>query len=233
MAIPENRLSTQAIPAAFIGSRGVSTDPLIDYEDGGIDFNDPSKGHYYQWWKAYVQDNQIWLGARDVEAQVMYSGTNVTEISLAFDQNMRPCLAFIDDGVAYLQWYDPVAQAQVLTPLGSDVITPKVTLDDKRVSQNSTSDIIVAYIKSGSLMYRQQRDRFTIEYDITEPVPEPERSAYRAKIAESPGLIRIGMGSNLRLMFQLKTPFVFPSMPPECSIDGDVIWPEWPDQPTT
>lgn len=227
MALPNNTLSTEVLPSAFLGSRGASVDPLLDYEDGGIDFNDPSEGHFYQWWRARVVDGtSIVVDAEYVPEQVLYTGTDITEVSLAFDQNMRPCLAFVDEGQAYLQWYDTSVSQQVITPLAPSVITPRVTLDDKRSSQTSTSDIVLAYLRDGVLRTRQQRDRFGIEYDPTEEVPEPMRTQYRQQIAQSPGLVKIGMGHNLRVMFQLLNPIPFMPTMPECDITGDLIWPE-------
>lgn len=209
MALPNNTLSSEAYPSAFLGSRHASVNPLLDYEDGGIDFNDPSEGHFYQWWRARVVDNTIVVDAEHVEEQVLYTGTKITEVSLTFDQNMRPCLAFVDNGRAYLQWYDTEVDQQVITDLGSTVVTPRVTLDDKRSSQLDNSDIILAYLKEGTLLIRQQRDGFGIEYDPTEEVPEPMRTQYRQQIAQSPGIVKIGMGHNNRVMFQLLNPLPF------------------------
>lgn len=227
MSLPENTLSTIPQESAFLGSRGASVDPLLDYEDGGIDFNDPSEGHFYQWWRARVVDGtSIVVGAQYVPEQVLYTGTDITEVSLTFDQNMRPCLAFVDNGRAYLQWYDTSVSQQVVTDLGSTVVTPRVALDDKRNSQSGNSDIILAYLKEGTLRVKQQRDRFGTEYDPTLEVPEPMRTQYRQQIAQSPGIVKIGMGHNLRVMFQLLNPLPLPPPMPECSIEGDLVWPE-------
>lgn len=227
MALPDNTLSTETHVSAFLGSRGATVNPLLDYEDGGIDFNDSSEGHFYQWWRARVVDNTIVVDADHVEEQVLYTGTEITEVSLTFDQNMRPCLAFVDNGRAYLQWYNTLESRQVITDLGSSVITPRVTLDDKRRIQSGISDIILAYLTEGTLRIRQQRDRFGIEYDPTQEVPEPMRTQYRQQISQSPGIVKIGMGHNERVMFQLLNPL--PPLPidmPECDISGDLIWPE-------
>ena len=226
MSLPNNTFSSIPLESAFLGSRGASVNPLLDYEDGGIDFNDPSEGHFYQWWRARVVGNTIVVDAEHVEEQVLYTGTEITEVSLTFDQNMRPCLAFVDNGRAYLQWYDTSVSRQVVTDLGSTVITPRVALDDKRSSQAGNSDIILAYLKEGTLRVRQQRDRFGIEYDPTLEVPEPMRTQYRQQIAQSPGIVKIGMGHNNRVMFQILNPLPYMPTMPECDITGDLIWPE-------
>lgn len=213
MALPNNTLSSEAHLSAFLGSRGASVDPLLDYEDGGIDFNDPSEGHNYQWWRARVVDGtSIVVDAKFVPEHVLYTGTDITEVSLTFDQNMRPCLAFVERGRGYIQWYDPVESRQIKTSLDRSAITPRVTLDDKRSSQASNSDIVLAYLIDGTLRTRQQRDRFNTEYDPTEGVPEPIRTQYRQQIAQATGLVKIGMGHNLRVLFQLQNPL--PNPPP-------------------
>jgi len=73
-----------------------------------------------------------------------------------------------------------------ITNFGSSVSSPKLTMDDKRESQSASNDIIFAYVKSGSLYYRQQRDRFQTEYFL------------RSGVAK---LKKIGMNDKLRLQF--------------------------------
>ena len=50
-------------------------------------------------------------------------------------------------------------------------VNPRVTLDDKRRGQTSSSDVILAYLRAGSLYYRQQRDRYLTEYLLTANPP--------------------------------------------------------------
>ena len=64
-------------------------------------------------------------------------------------------------------------------------------LDDKRQSATAqgNNDIILAYVRAGKLYYRQQRDRYEVEYLLAEEIP--------AKV-----LTRIGMSKNYRLQFE-------------------------------
>lgn len=203
MSIPNGVLSTQPVPSSFSGARGLPVTNEVDYEDGGAGFNDPSSGQLYQVWRGRILGDDVVLDAPTVPPTVIYSAQGIEEISFTFDQNMRPCLAFVRVGRAYLRWYDSQAQDQVITPLAEDVITPRVTLDDKRTTQTGISDIILAYKRGDRLYYRQQRDRFQIEHDPTEDMPEPERTETRAMIAAGGGLIKVGMSSQLRLQFML------------------------------
>ncbi|MCO1337134.1 hypothetical protein MO867_22680, partial [Microbulbifer sp. OS29] len=103
---------------------------------------------------------------------------------------MRPVIAYVEAGTAKLYWYDSSAGAQT-TSTWPGIITPRLTLDDKRSTQTSASDVIFAYLNNGHLYYRQQRDRYEIEYRLQENV-------------NSPGLIKIGMNRQFRLQFLLK-----------------------------
>ena len=188
--LPDNELSSTVIQAPFMGARALGVTKTVDYVDAGIALNDPSAGLFYQPWRARLVGNDILVDAREVEEFVLYSDTGITEISFTFDQNMRPVLAFVKAGQAYLRWYDTAVGAQVVTALASDVITPRVSMDDKRSMQSSISDLILAYVRSGSLYHRRQRDRFLTEYLLAENI--------------STGLIKIGMNRQFRFQFMLE-----------------------------
>lgn len=194
MALPDNVLSIEPAPARFVGARAGAVTKTIDYEDGGIAIQDASKGLLYQRWRARLfnsgeVDSYVMLDAREVDEFVLVEEPNMTEISIAFDQLMRPVLAFVSSDVAYLRWYDSAASAYVTTEIGAGVLTPRVTMDDKRYTATNgyqTNDVILAYIKSGDLYYRQQRDRFEIERKLADAVNP---------------LIKIGFTRGLRLQF--------------------------------
>ncbi|WP_299589679.1 hypothetical protein, partial [uncultured Microbulbifer sp.] len=167
---------------------------ITDYERGGIALQDPSRGLNVQTWRARVLEDgrAIVLDAQQVRASTVITGVNITEVSLAFDQNMRPVIAYVESGTAKLYWYDSSQDAQVTTSWPG-FITPRVSLDDKRQLQSSVSDVIFAYLKDGNLYHRQQRDRYGTEYLLASNV-------------NSPGLVKIGMSRNLRFQFLLKSP---------------------------
>lgn len=189
MALPDDSLSTDRWPSTVFGARALAVTRRVDYEDGGIALNDPSRGLLYQRWRARLIGDDVIIDASEVEETVLFSGSDITEISFTFDQNMRPALAFVQNGVAKLRWFDSVIGQQVITEFPG-AITPRVVLDDKRATQSAASDIIFAYVRDGALYYRQQRDRFTIERLLDQG---PHK-----------GLIKIGMGRNLRLQFVME-----------------------------
>lgn len=171
MALPDDRLSTVPVPARFSGGRAGATSKTVDYEEGGIAIQDPSEGLLYQRWRARLfnsgeVDSYVMLDAREVPEFVWLTVPFMTEISFSFDANMQPVVAYVANGQSFLNWYDTSVPAYVTTELAEDVITPRVALDDKRQFQSNgyqLSDVILAYVRSGNLYYRQQRDRYTIE----------------------------------------------------------------------
>lgn len=189
--LPESRFSDVPVPAALLPPDDQQSTPLIDFERGGIALNDPSQGHLVQNWKCFLAANgaDVMLQAGESAPFVHFSRSGISELSLAFDQNMRSCVAFTADGNVWLRWYDPIPQAYTIASFGPGR-NPRLTLDDKRASQLSVSDVILAYIGGGSLVYRQQRDRFTIPYVL------------RSGVDGSVRLKNIGMTRNLRILFE-------------------------------
>ena len=196
MSLPDDRLSSEPVPGYFLGARAQVFPDYIDYMDGGVALNDPSLGLNYQTWTAEIVEDiiedRIMLSAPTFPPQAIYTGDDITEVSLAFDQNMQPAVAFVEAGVAKLLWYDTTVQELVVTELGAGVTHPRVALDDTRQFNLANSDVILAYIKDGALYYRQQRDRYQIE----------------RQLSSGPwiALVRIGMGSTLRFQFQVVAP---------------------------
>jgi len=189
VALPDDVLSTTPVNAAFIGARALPVTRTVDYEDGGIAVQDPSRGSQYQRWRGRLLGENIILDAPEVESFVALSGPDITEISFTFDQNMRPAIAYVQSGVAKLWWFDTVAGEQVVTEYPG-AITPRVILDDKRFTQTLNSDVILGYVRDGALYYRQQRDRFTIER-LLDAGPHV-------------GLVKIGFNVQLRLQFLME-----------------------------
>jgi hypothetical protein len=103
---------------------------------------------------------------------------------------MNSSVAYIAGGNPSLYWYDTVPEEFVTTPYPG-ITTPFLTLDDKRPSQLGTSDMLFFYLKAGKLYFRQQRDRFTIEYELTDVPSYIDR------------ILAVGMGRNLRMQIYM------------------------------
>lgn len=183
--LPGDGQLSDAPPAPFRTRRRES--PLVDYEMGGVALSDTTEGSLYQLWKVSLSGDNVQLSAPNTPPMGVFSKPEITEISLAFDQNMNPFVAFVSEGRAGFWWFDTIAQAQVFTQMDADVVTPRCTLDDKRKSEAANSDIILAYIRGNGLYYRQQRDRYQTEYLLQSDA--------------GPALHDVQMASNFRLQF--------------------------------
>lgn len=197
--IPEESLTPEPLPSQWSGAATLSVDDLIDYEDGGIGIQDPSRGLLYQVWRARVLNDgrEIVIDSESTDPVVWYSGESITEVSLAFDRNMNPAVAFVESRVAKLNWYDSSAGQQVTTEFPG-IQNPRLTHDDKRPEQSANSDIIMAYLSGGNLCYRQQRDRYQIEHVLEEGVEGK--------------LVKIGMSRQMMLQFEFELPTVEPKV---------------------
>lgn len=175
---PDSSLSSSAIRADYLSPDSFSrlNQQLTDRELGGVALGDPSQGLNVHVWRAdYVEGEGIRLTNENTAFSVVYvPDVVVTEVALAFDQNMRPSLAYVRDGVAYLLWYDSALAAEVTTIIGQGVTNPMLTLDDKRKEMINTSDIVLAYLRDKNLYWRVQRERFLIEHFAAALPPEAE-----------------------------------------------------------
>lgn len=163
--LPLQSLSSRPIPGPYLPPDDRPYLPLEDYELGGIALRDPSQGLRVQVWTASMSGDDVMVTAPSVAPTLLFTRAGITEIGLAFDQNMNPCIAFMAGDQMTLWWFDTLAHAQVFTDFDGN--SPRVCLDDKRETQNAASDIIFAYMRSGGLYFRAQRDRFGVEYFLT------------------------------------------------------------------
>jgi len=186
--IPEERVSDPAVIGQTVGSFFLG--PLKAIEWGGVALNDASQGiNVKPWMIEYkLQTGDVVVSAPDVAETILFNRDGISQVSLAFDRNMQPVVAFVQLGQAKLYWFDPIEGDFVFweTELGA-AKTPRVTHDDKRDGQSGISDVILGYVVGSSLRYRQQRDRYEIERTLL-------ASGVR-------NLIHIGMNDHMRLQF--------------------------------
>ena len=195
MSLPGNIASTTPVVSALLPpDAALRTDRLVDFELGGVALNDASLGVQVRQWRVFVDSGNVCVAPYPEGAPmaVLFDATNVTELSLAFDQLMHPTVAFVQAGVAKLYWFDSLASAQVTTSY-ADASSPMLCMDDKRASQVAAgvTDVLFFYLLGGNLCYRQQRDRFSIERVL---------SALPAGASQITG---VGMGINGRVQIFL------------------------------
>lgn len=177
-------LSTTAFPGGF-PHRVKLTEP-DDWEMGGVAIGDTSQGLLVKLWHCFIDGNGVYVEADGVPKTLLFTAPGVSDVSLAFDQSMRPVVAYVQAGVANLWWYDPAIPGETATALPG-ATTPRCTLDDKRSFAIPNSNVYVVYLKGRDLYYRQQSDRYAVEYLLATDVGS--------------GLSTVAMGTNNRLHF--------------------------------
>lgn len=189
--LPDNTASSYSIGGVFLPPDDRVTSPLVDWERGGIDLQDPDQGLNVRNWRLYYENaSDVMIQPEGGDATLVFTQVGIVELALAFDQAMRPHVAYrILDNI-YLRWFDTVANAYVVENFGVGK-NPKLALDDKRPSQSANSDIIFAFIQNGELAYRQQRDRYMI------------KRALKTGLEPTVQLKAIGMTDMLRMQFEL------------------------------
>lgn len=171
MSLPGDAMPNIAPPVALLAPDSLPRPSrVVDYERGGIGLNDPSQGINVRNWTADLDGNEVRVYPSDNEgaAVVLFSDAGISQLSLAFDQNMRPAVAYVAFNQAKLYWYDTALGAVTTTILGPDVRSPMLSMDDKRdfASTANTNDILLFYIRSNRRCYRQQRERFQTEHTL-------------------------------------------------------------------
>lgn len=186
--LPDSTLSSQVVFAPFLAP--ATTTKLVDYELGGVALSDPSGGLDVQLWTARYVGGQIVVYDAANNATPILTVAGVLKLSLAFDSNMKPTIAYETAAGGFLYWFDTFVNANVTTAF-PDVRNPAVTLDERRQVLLNNADVIFAYQKvGGGLYYRQQRDRFA-----TERLLQADTGAAQ--------LLAVGMNRAYRLQFKL------------------------------
>ena len=194
MALPDDALSTTALQSDLLSPDNAERENLrADYERGGVALNDPTQGLNVRDWIVTTDGASVWVAPYPEGAPqtLMFTGSGITEVSLAFDRNMQATIAFVEQGQCRLWWYDTLDNAMTTTTYAG-AMGPMVSLDDKRDIANATSDIVFAYLRAGNAYFRMQRDRYGVEY-LLGPV-----------FSSSGRIVQLGMGTNGRLQFKLK-----------------------------
>ena len=142
---------------------------LRDLALGSLLISDPTGGLRQATWEGYLdgQTFKVWIPPSGIVTDVLTVTGQVTELSLAFDSNMRPHFAYVEDGVPKFYWYDTSTNQNTITPYPG-ITSPRLCLDDKRDRQGASRDVLLFYLREGSLYCRQQRDRYEVEYFLQE-----------------------------------------------------------------
>lgn len=195
MGIPDHSFSDPNQIGTWLPPDDINRSLSDDYEIGPVALNDTSEGLRFQVWHLTIVGNDLTVTPALVgDPVVIITVANVTQCTLAFDQNAHITLSYTALGVPYLYWYDTALGDWTTTELVSGTITPTVVLDDKRETQNSANDIILLYTVEDTpgvytLYSREQRDRYAVAYPHTVDV--------------KPNIFKLGMNTGLRVQVGL------------------------------
>lgn len=169
--------------------------PTIDFELGGVGLQDTSQGLRVQQWRAWFDRyaGGVFVESQNTPPTIIFEQSGIVWLSFCFDQNMRWSAVYtLHDGLSYMRWYNSAVGAYEITELDDGVVTPYLSLDDKRESQGANNDIVLAYIKNQTVILRVQRERFTIPHVWEENIPKD-------------WIIRnFGMANKLRLQMEIR-----------------------------
>ena len=194
LPLPEPLTQDKVRLQRFLYPRSKYYTELESWESGGVAVQDPSKGLLSDFWHLKVVNGRFMLSKeidRDnetVPVEVLFD-INTSEVDFTFDQSMRLCICYLSDGDTYLYYYDTVSGGYT-TRKFEGVSNPRVSLDDKRDFNLINSDILFAYIRDGSLYYRQQRERYDVEHLL-------------GKVPKNGFLRKIGMCTDNRFRFNV------------------------------
>lgn len=185
--MPQQALSLLAITGPYVHGDTHEVQLLVDHEPGGVAINDASQGLFGWMWTLQMDGDDVVVSEPTAGSTVLFTMPNLTELSLAFDQNMKPVVAYVAAGTAFLWWFDTLTAAHIHTEIPG-ASSPRVTLDDKRNMQTGASDVILAYLVGTTLYFRAQRDRYLTAYQLNTDITRPLR--------------KIAMNNKLRLQFE-------------------------------
>lgn len=99
-----------------------------------------------------------------VSRGVLFNTPTMDVMSASFDQLGRPIVFFDSGPQLLLWWFDPIVEDTVISQF-ADGLSPYATFDMRYDAPNANSDVLVFYIRDGAIYYRQQRDRYEVEYE--------------------------------------------------------------------
>lgn len=146
----------------------ISFDYLTCFTLGPVALGDNSQGPTSHVWRVRQVQDTVFVarengaGYNPDQVLFLYSGEVGDEIDAAFDQNGRVFICMERVGELWFYYYDPTIPAFAFQNFGAGK-TPKAVLDAPLDSADS--DVVVFYIRAGSLYYRLQRDRYLVEYN--------------------------------------------------------------------
>lgn len=186
--IPNNAFIDPPLPAPFNSPYNLPPSQLSRACRGGIALNNASRGRDFQNWYVWWEEGVAYFGpeATPLVAAGSLPIPGVTQISMAFDNNMNPILAWMDATGAHIRYFSAATTSYVIIDI-TGATSCLVVVDDPRNFYNANSDAVFAYTLSTGLWYRYQRENYSVARQVDN---RPNR------------LMRMGMGTQNRFQFE-------------------------------
>lgn len=189
----ENQFSTTVVPAELLSPDEHNPEFVRDYERGGNALRDTVAGIDRKNWIFFIEDRNIYAKVIDTEEKfLILEDEDFEEVVGTFDRNMDTVLVYMVDNTYFFRWFDTLTNKYIVEELTSDITSPRLCHDDKRNEAVTYSDVIITYVKDKYLIYRLQRDRFTLPYIAAD------------KHIKGRIITRFGMNKSLRLQWTLE-----------------------------
>ena len=160
--IPGNAFTAAPVVGPFMYLQDQPYTPLSQTIMGGVALSNGTQGRLVKAWTVAYINNTIQVQPAGGFNALSIPVPGVTSVSLAFDANMAPVIAWTTTGGANLYYYDTIT-ATYITRFFTGVTSCKVAVDDPRDFYNLASDVMFGYTLNNMLYWRQQRDRYDIE----------------------------------------------------------------------
>ena len=163
--IPGNSFTSPPVVSQFIYPYSNQYFPLSQDVLGGLAIGNSSLGRQLKVWN--VSYNGAFINVKPEDGPVAFSlaAAPVTSVSLAFDNNMGLVLCWTTGTGANLYYFDALT-SQYVTRNFLGISSCRVCVDDARDFYLANSDVIFSYTLTGGLYWRQQRDRYDVQYLI-------------------------------------------------------------------
>ncbi len=155
----------------LISPQGPRPDPTTEcLEYGPVAIGDTSAGMWDNTWRCFYEGGLVKIENQTTldPPITLFAFANVVHLSLTWDQQGRTFVAFVtsDQGL-HLYWYDPIAEAFVVTDFGpADICF--ICQPDRRPIQIDLgqTEAVLVYQVGEDVFQRLQSDRWQVESSV-------------------------------------------------------------------
>jgi hypothetical protein len=185
--IPNNSFTAVPVTTPYAFPMSIPYSALSQTIWGGTALSNSANGRMVQLWSIWYDGTNINVSPSGGAIAFSIAESGVSQLSLAFDENMNVAICWLSAGNANLYYYDTVSAGYITLTIPATSCV--ACIDDPASFYSGQSDVIFSYTRAGNLYYRQQRDRYTIERLI---------GPCTTKL-----LRRVGLSTGNRLQFEL------------------------------